>query len=126
LPNKNRKKEIVMARDINITLRLKLTIGETNLNEIVYGLKEIRDGLMLQILEQILKSCDDLISVRLSHTEVYPSKTRKGLGRYARKDDPNGRLCRGRKVYKRGYRQEPRKIVGKGASHLIRSKDREK
>ena len=100
-----------MERDINITLRFKLSIGETNLNEIVYGLKEFRDGLMLQILEQILRSYDDLISDRLSHTEIYPSKARKGLGRHVCKDDPNGRFCRGRKVYKRGYRQEPRKIA---------------
>ena len=100
-----------MERDINITLRFKLSIGETNLNELVYGLKELRDGLMLQILEQILKSYDDLISDRLSHTEVYPSKARKGLGRQVCKDDPNGRFCRGRKVYRRGYRQEPRKIA---------------
>ena len=100
-----------MERDINITLRFKLSIGETNLNEIVYGLKEFRDGLMLQILEQILRSYDDLISDRLSHTEIYPSKARKGLGRHVCKDDPNGLFCRGRKVYKRGYRQEPRKIA---------------
>ena len=100
-----------MERDINITLRFKLSIGETNLNEIVYGLKEFRDSLMIQILEQILKSYDDLISERLSHTEVYPSKARRGLGRHICKDDPNGRFCRGRKVYKRGYRQEPRKIA---------------
>jgi len=100
-----------MERDINITLRIKLSIGETNLNEIVYGLKEFRDSLMIQILEQILKSYDDLISERLSHTEVYPSKARRGLGQHVCKDDPNGRFCRGRKVYKRGYRQEPRKIA---------------
>jgi hypothetical protein len=100
-----------MERDINITLRFKLSIGETNLNEMVYGLKELRDGLMLQILEQILRSYDDLISERLSHTVVYPSKARKGLGRHVCKDDPNGRFCRGRKVYRRGYRQEPRKIA---------------
>jgi hypothetical protein len=65
---------------------------------------------MLQVLEKILMNYDDLISERLSHTEIYPSKARKGLGRHRVKDDPLGRLCRGRKVYKRGYRQEPRKI----------------
>jgi hypothetical protein len=100
-----------MEQAVNITLRYKLSIGETNLNEMVYGLKELRDGLMLQILEQILKNYDDLISDRLSHTEIYPSKARKGLGRHVCKGDPNGRPCRGRKVYKRGYRQEPRKIA---------------
>lgn len=66
-----------MERDINITLRFKLSIRETNLNEMVYGLKELRDGLMLQISEQMLKSYDNMISEQLSHAEVYPSYLEK-------------------------------------------------
>ena len=46
-------------------------IGKVNLNEIVYRLKEVRDPLMLRILEEILKSYDDLISERLSQTRRY-------------------------------------------------------
>ena len=65
---------------------------------------------MLKILEHTLMSYDDLISERLRYTEIYPSEARKGLGRHIKKDDPDGRFCRGRKVYRRGYRKKPRKI----------------
>ena len=98
-----------MEQDISITLQFKLAIGEVNLNEIVFRLKEIRDPLMLQILERILTAYDDLICERLSQTEIYPSKTRRGLGRHFRKDAPD-RFCRGRKVRKRGYRSHPRTL----------------
>jgi hypothetical protein len=63
-----------MKREITITLQYDLAIGKVNLNEIVYRLKEVRDPLMLRILEEILKSYDDLISERLSQTKIYPSK----------------------------------------------------
>lgn len=99
-----------MKQQIYITLGYDLATGDVNLNEIVYRLKELRDRLMLTILEQILKSYDDLIAERLSRTDIYPSKKRKGLGRHLRKDDPDRRFCRGRKVRKRGYRRQPRKI----------------
>jgi hypothetical protein len=65
---------------------------------------------MLKILEQVLISYDDLISDRLSHTDLYPSKARNGLGRHLRKSDPEERFCRGRKIRKRGYRSRPRQI----------------
>lgn len=99
-----------MEQEIHITLRFNLAIGKVNLNEIVYKLKDLQDSLMLQILEQILRSYDDLISERLSQTKRYPSKTRKGLGRHMRKGDPDGRFCRGRKIRKRGYRKRPRQF----------------
>ena len=53
-------------------------------------------------------SYDDLISERLSRTDIYPSKARKGLGRHLRKGDPKERYCRGRKIRKRGYRKDIR------------------
>ena len=99
-----------MEQEIHITLRFNLATGKVGLNEIVYELKELRDHLMLRILERILMSFDDLISQRLSRTKVYPSRARKGLGQHISKGDPKGRFCRGRKVHKRGYRKEPRKI----------------
>ena len=99
-----------MEQKIRITLRFNLATGKVGLNEIVYELKELRDSLMLKVLEQILMSYDDLISERLSRTKIYFSKARKGLGRHIRKDDPEGRFCRGRKVRKRGYRKRLRKI----------------
>jgi len=99
-----------MEHQIYITLGYDLATGDVNLNEIVYRLKELRDRLMLRILEQILKSYDDLIAKRLSRTDIYPSKKRKGLGQHLRKNDANRRFCRGRKVRKRGYRKQPRKI----------------
>ena len=99
-----------MEQQIYITLDYDLATGDVNLNEIVYRLKELKDRLMLTILEQILKSYDDLIAERLSRTDIYPSKKRKGLGRHLRKNDADRRFCRGRKVRKRGYRRQPRKI----------------
>jgi hypothetical protein len=98
-----------MEQDIIITLRFKLAIGDVNLNEIVWRLKEIRDPLMLQVLERVLTNYDDLLCERLSQTKIYPSKDRRGLGRHFRKDDPD-RFCRGRKVRKRGYRSHPRQV----------------
>ena len=99
-----------MEQEIHITLRFNLATGKVNLNEIVYELKELRDPLMLKILEQLLRGYDDLIAERLSQTKIYPSKARKGLGRHVRKDDPKGRFCRGRKIRKRGYRSNSRRI----------------
>jgi hypothetical protein len=101
-----------MEHEINITLRFDLATGKVGLNEIVYKLKELRDPLMLKILEQVLMSYDDLISERLSRTDLYPSKARKGLGRHLRKGepDPEERFCRGRKIRKRGYRSRARRF----------------
>jgi hypothetical protein len=99
-----------MEQEIHIVLRLNLAIGKVNLNEIVYRLKELQNPLMLRILEQVLRGYDDLIMERLSRTGLYPSKARKGLGRHIRKDDPQERYCRGRKIRKRGYRSAPRRI----------------
>ena len=99
-----------MEQEIHITLRFNLAIGKVNLNEIVYKLKELQNPMMLKILEQILKGYDDLIMERLSRTDLYPSKARKGLGRHIRKGDSEERFCRGRKIRKRGYRSRPRRI----------------
>lgn len=99
-----------MKREICITFKYNLATGNANLNEIVYQLKELQNDLMLRILEQVLKDYDDLIAQRLSRTDIYPSRQRKGLGRHFRKDDKERRYCRGRKVRKRGYRKSPRQI----------------
>jgi hypothetical protein len=98
-----------MEQEISITLRFNLAIGKVNLNEIVYRLKELRDPLMLKILEEVLTAYDDLISERLSRTDIYPSKARKGFGRHIKKD-MEGSFCRGRKIKKRGYRKKRRQI----------------
>jgi len=99
-----------MEQEIHVTLRFNPATGKANLNEIVYELKELRDPLMLKILEQILRGYDNLISERLSQTKIYPGKARKGLGQHVRKGDSEGRFCRGRKIRKRGYRSNPRRI----------------
>ena len=99
-----------MEQEIHITLRFDLANGKVGLNEIVYRLKALRDPLMLKVLEQVLMSYDDLISERLSHPDIYPSKARKGLGRHVRKGDPEERFCRGRKIRKRGWRGRPRRF----------------
>ncbi len=101
-----------MEQQIHITLQFQLAIGKVNLNEIVYRLQQLKDPLMLRILEQILRSYDDLICQRLSHHGgVFPpSKVRKGLGRHFRKADPNRRFCHGRRIRKRGFRNQPRTI----------------
>ncbi|MBU2622236.1 MAG: transposase [Proteobacteria bacterium] len=100
-----------MKRRISITCDFDLAIGKVNLNEIVYKLKELKDSLVLLILKQILMSYDDLIMDRLTQTQIYPSKMRKGLGRHVRKDDAEERFCRGRKVYRRGHRNRKIKTV---------------
>ena len=110
-----------MEQEIHITLRFNLAIGKVNLNEIVYRLKELQDPLMLKILEEILRGYDDLICERLSRTDKYPSKARKGLGRHLRRGDPQERFCRGRKIRKRGYRKNNRRfstIFGKSDLRL--------
>lgn len=99
-----------MEREIHITLRYNLAIGDVNLNEIVYQLNELKNLLMRRITEKIIHDYDDLNVKRLSRTDIYPSKSRRGLGRHIRKGDPERRYCRGRKVRKRGYRKSPRKI----------------
>ncbi len=98
-----------MEQEIHITLRYHLAIGKVNLNEIVYQLQQLRDPLMLEILKQILRSYDDLISERLSTVQSNPpSKARKGLGQHVRKGDRKDRFCHGRRIRKRGYRNHPR------------------
>lgn len=100
-----------MEQQIHIILRYDLAIGGVTLNEIVYQLNEIKNPLMLQILEQILRSYDDLISERLSRPMSNPpSKFRKGLGRHIRKDDPLDRFCHGRRIRKRGFRNHSKSI----------------
>ena len=99
-----------MQQEITITLRFNLATGKVNLNEIVYRLKDLQSSLMLEILKNILMGYDDLIANRLSRTDIYPSKARKGLGKHIRKGDPKLRFCRGRKVIKKGYRSRPRQI----------------
>ena len=69
-----------MEQKIYITLGFKLTTGKVNLNEIVYRLKEIRDSLMLQVLEKILTWYDAVIVERLSRTDIYPRRHGKDLG----------------------------------------------
>ena len=102
-----------MEQQIHITLQFHLATGKVNLNEIVYRLQKLQSPLMLRILEQILRSYDDLISERLSHHGgVFPpSKARKGLGRHVRKGDPTSRFCHGRRIRKRGYRNHLRTIA---------------
>ena len=99
-----------MEQEIHITLRFNLATGKVGLNEIIYKLKQLRDPLMLKILESILRGYDDIISDRLSRTDIYPSKARKGLGRHLRRGDPEERYCRGRKIRKRGYRKDIRRF----------------
>lgn len=98
-----------MEQELYITLWYHLAIGKVNLNEIVYQLKQLRDPLMLEILKQILRSYDDLISERLSTVQSNPpSKVRKGLGQHVRKGDFKFRFCHGRRIRKRGYRNHHR------------------
>ncbi len=57
-----------MEQEIHITLRFNLATGKVNLNEIVYELKELRDPLMLKILEQLLRGGECQGSCHLSHS----------------------------------------------------------
>ena len=97
-----------MEQEINITLGFKISIGEVNLNEIVYRLQEMQKELMLRILEKTLKWYDDLITERLSWKNSFASSAKRGLGSHSKKASP--KRCRGRKAQKFGYRQTPRTI----------------
>ena len=98
-----------MEQEIHITLRYHLAIGRVTLNEIVYQLQQLRDPPMLEILKQILRSYDDLISERLSTVKSNtPSKAREGPGQHVRKCDPKDRFCHGLRIRKRGHRNHPR------------------
>ena len=101
-----------MEQQNHITLWFNLATGKANLNEIVYRLQELKNPLMLRVLEKFLQNYDDLIVERLSHQGgvISPGKRRKGLGRHIRKGDPNSRYCHGRRVQKRGYRSHPRRF----------------
>ena len=55
-----------MEQQIHITLWFHLATGKVNLNEIVFRLQELKNPLMLHVLEKILRSYDDLIAERLS------------------------------------------------------------
>jgi len=96
-----------MEQEIHITLRFNLAIGKVGLNEIIYRLKQLREPLMLRILEQILMGYDDIISERLSQTKICPSKARKGLGRHLRKGDLEGRFCRAARLVRKGIVRTP-------------------
>lgn len=61
-----------MGHQIYITLDYDLATGDVNPNEIVYRVKDLKDDFMLRIIEQILKSYDDLIVKRLSRTFYLP------------------------------------------------------
>jgi len=97
-----------MKQEIHITLRFELATGKVNLNEIVYKLKQLRDPLMAKILEKILSGYDDLICERLNGT--YSTTERKGIGRHAKKKNPERGFCRGRKVGERYYQNYTRQF----------------
>ena len=59
-----------MEQQIHITLQYDLAIGDVNLNEIIYRLKELKNLLMLQITKKIITDYDDLIVERLSRTDI--------------------------------------------------------
>ena len=77
-----------MEQQINITLWFHLATGKVNLNEIVYRLQELKNPLMLLVLEKILLNYDDLIAQRLTPQRgiICPSKRRKLLS----EDDASG------------------------------------
>ena len=68
-----------MKRKITLSLQFDLAIEKANQHEIVYRLKELRDNLMLRFLKEVLQTYDILIVQRLSLTDMYPNKARKGL-----------------------------------------------
>ena len=93
-----------MEQQIYITLDYDLATGDVNFNEIVYRLKELRDRLMLPILEQILKSYDDLIVERLKISsrgqtgELWPNLPKFSIPR--QKDNVDNKT---RFSYREGY-----------------------
>ena len=72
-----------MKQEIHITLCFDLATGKVSLNEIVYKLKQLRDPLMVKILEQILTGYDDLICERQAGPILLPRE--RGLGDMAKR-----------------------------------------
>lgn len=97
-----------MKTNIIVQLPYDLTIGQVNLNEIVYQVKEIQNEVCLDIIKAVVLEYQEEIVERLTENK-FPEK-RKGLGFHQRKDDLQGRRCGGRKVRKRGFRSQPRVI----------------
>ena len=97
-----------MKQEIHITLQFDLTTGKAMLNEIVYRLEQLRNPLMVTILEQILIGYDELISDRLRG--AYSSKEKEGLGHHTTKNGSKEEFCRCRSVRKRGYRSHARQF----------------
>ena len=91
---KNQEKEAEIEQEIHIALWFNCANGKVGLNEIVSRLRELRTPLMLSILEQILVGYDDLISERLSRTDISPSTVGKG--------EPKGPFCSDRRIRNRG------------------------
>ena len=83
-----------MKRKISITLQYDLAIGKVNLNEIVYRLKEVRNPLMLRILEEIPKNY--YVSKPISAPKLLkaiqsliPGKANKNFSPATHDDDPS-------------------------------------
>ncbi|UCG64541.1 MAG: hypothetical protein JSW12_18235 [Deltaproteobacteria bacterium] len=91
---KNQEKEAEIEQEIHIALWFNLATAKLGLNEIIYRLRELKAHFMLRIPEQVLVGYDDLISERLSRTDISPNTVGKG--------EPKGPFCSGRKIRKRG------------------------
>ena len=99
----------MVEQEIHVAPRFHLATGTVSLNEIVYRLQELRDPLMVPILEAILVGYDDLICERLS--ESCGSESREGLGRHVMREAADGRPCCCRRMRKREYCNAPRRIA---------------
>ena len=61
-----------MQQEIHITLRFDLATGKANLNEVVYELKELRDPLMLKILEHETRNSVGPLGHPQSYASLFP------------------------------------------------------
>ena len=95
-----------MQHRIIVVMDYDISIGKTNLNEIVYALKGVEDQLMLNILGSILDKTDDEIASRLTNT---PEMADQELGRHYVKGH-EAQECECGRARRRGYRGNLRHI----------------
>lgn len=96
--------------EVKIELGFNWEVGKLNLNEMVYRVDELKDQLLLQVVEQLIEGYQAVVVERLR--PGHSSSDRSGLGRHALKGDSE-KMCGCRKVKRKGFRSAPRCIKSK-------------
>jgi len=102
---------------VQIDLGFKWEVGKLGLNELVYRVDELAPEIMTQVIEQLIAAYQDEVVERLS--PGHKSNERTGLGRHGVKGEVR-KLCRCRRIKRKGFRWHPRCIKSKHGMIRIR------